>query len=117
MLSEPLQDLLGCGETLPRTEMVKGLWSYIKSNDLQNPKNKSEILPDSKMKKVFGAKPFTVRASIAYSCSTSAIPIVDSPFAPPPLPPPLLNFPPPADLGRKRRRRIYQWKVNVLLGV
>ena len=65
-LSEPLQELLGCGETLPRTEMVKGLWAYIKDNGLQNPKNKSEILPDAKMKKVFGAKPFTVRASITY---------------------------------------------------
>ena len=59
-LSAELQDLLGCGETLPRTEMVKQLWAYIKANELQNPKNKSEILPDSKMKPVFGSKPFTV---------------------------------------------------------
>ena len=65
-LSEPLQELLGCGETLPRIEMVEGLWAYIKDNGLQNPRNKSEILPDAKMKKVVGAKPFTVRASITY---------------------------------------------------
>ena len=51
-LSSELQDLLGSGETLPRTEVVKQLWAYIKGNELQNPANKSQIIPDDKMKKV-----------------------------------------------------------------
>ena len=45
-------------------EVVKQLWAYIKSNELQNPAKKSEILPDGKMKKVFGKEPFTVYVSI-----------------------------------------------------
>jgi len=34
--------------------VVKQLWDYIKSNELQNPNNKKEILCDSKLKAVFG---------------------------------------------------------------
>jgi upstream activation factor subunit UAF30 len=30
--------------------VVKGVWAYIKENNLQNPANKSEIVPDSKLK-------------------------------------------------------------------
>ena len=45
-------------------EVVRQLWAYIKSNELQNPAKKSEILPDGKMKKVFGKEPFTVYISI-----------------------------------------------------
>ena len=37
-----------------RTEVVKKLWAYIKKNNLQNPKNKRNILADEKLKKVFG---------------------------------------------------------------
>lgn len=37
-----------------RTEVVKKLWAYIKKNNLQNPKNKRNILADDKLKKVFG---------------------------------------------------------------
>ena len=59
-LSDELQQLLGSGETLPRTEVVKQLWAYIKANDRQNPSNKKEIIPDSKMKPVFGKDKFTV---------------------------------------------------------
>jgi chromatin remodeling complex protein RSC6 len=32
---------------------VKKLWDYIKSNNLQNPSNKSEILCDDKLRAVF----------------------------------------------------------------
>jgi upstream activation factor subunit UAF30 len=39
---------------LPRTEVVKKLWEYIKKNDLQDPKNKREINADDKLKQVFG---------------------------------------------------------------
>ena len=37
-----------------RTEVVKKLWAYIRKNNLQNPKNKRNILADEKLKKVFG---------------------------------------------------------------
>lgn len=41
---------------LPRTEVVKSLWAYIKKNDLQDPKNKRNINADEKLKPVFGGK-------------------------------------------------------------
>lgn len=37
-----------------RTEVVKKLWAYIRKHNLQNPKNKRNILADDKLKKVFG---------------------------------------------------------------
>jgi len=39
-----------------RTEVVKKLWAYIKKHNLQNPKNKRNILADDKLAKVFGKK-------------------------------------------------------------
>jgi len=41
---------------LPRTEVVKNLWAYIKKNDLQDPKNKRNINADEKLTVVFGGK-------------------------------------------------------------
>jgi chromatin remodeling complex protein RSC6 len=41
---------------LPRTEVVSKVWDYIKSNNLQNPENKREILADEKLRAVFGGK-------------------------------------------------------------
>ncbi len=41
---------------LPRTELTKKLWEYIKSNDLQNPSNRREIIADAKLKDVFDGK-------------------------------------------------------------
>lgn len=38
----------------PRSEIVSKMWDYIKKNDLQNPKDKREILADDKLKKIFG---------------------------------------------------------------
>eukprot|EP00538_Stauroneis_constricta_P006734 CAMPEP_0119559814 /NCGR_PEP_ID=MMETSP1352-20130426/13382_1 /TAXON_ID=265584 /ORGANISM="Stauroneis constricta, Strain CCMP1120" /LENGTH=417 /DNA_ID=CAMNT_0007607611 /DNA_START=313 /DNA_END=1564 /DNA_ORIENTATION=- len=45
---------------IPRTEIVKGLWSYIRDNNLQNPKNRQEIILDKKMQKLFGVEKFTM---------------------------------------------------------
>jgi chromatin remodeling complex protein RSC6 len=39
---------------LPRTEVVKKVWDYIKKNKLQDPINKRMINADEKLKKVFG---------------------------------------------------------------
>jgi upstream activation factor subunit UAF30 len=41
---------------LPRSEVVKKLWAYIKENNLQDPKNKRNINADAALKKVFGGK-------------------------------------------------------------
>jgi chromatin remodeling complex protein RSC6 len=41
---------------LPRTEVVSKVWDYIKSNNLQNPENKREILADAKLQAVFDGK-------------------------------------------------------------
>jgi len=40
-------------DPLPRTEIVKQLWVYIKANNLQDPTNKRMINADAKLKKVF----------------------------------------------------------------
>jgi hypothetical protein len=42
--------------SLPRSEVVKKLWAYIKKNNLQDPKNKRNIVADEKLKPVFGGK-------------------------------------------------------------
>ncbi len=54
-LSGELEAVVGKGP-MPRSEVVKGLWVYIKKHDLQNPKNKRNILADDKLKPVFGGK-------------------------------------------------------------
>ena len=41
---------------MPRSEVVKKLWVYIKKNDLQDAKNKRNINADANLKKVFGGK-------------------------------------------------------------
>jgi chromatin remodeling complex protein RSC6 len=41
---------------MPRTEVTKKLWAYIKKNGLQDQKNKRNINADDKLKPVFGGK-------------------------------------------------------------
>ena len=41
-------------EPLPRTEVVRKMWSYIKKNKLQNPRNMREIVADAKLRPIFG---------------------------------------------------------------
>lgn len=41
---------------IPRTQITKKMWEYIKKNDLQNPANRREILADDKLKPIFGGK-------------------------------------------------------------
>ena len=54
-LSAPLEEVVGKGP-MPRSQVVKKLWEYIKKYDLQNPKNKRNILADEKLKVLFGGK-------------------------------------------------------------
>jgi chromatin remodeling complex protein RSC6 len=51
--SAALADVIGTAAAA-RTEVVKKIWAYIKKHNLQNPKNKRNILADDKLKKVFG---------------------------------------------------------------
>ena len=41
---------------MPRTEVTKKLWAYIKKHKLQDPKNKRNIVPDERLSKVFDSK-------------------------------------------------------------
>ncbi len=52
-LSPELAAVLG-SKPLPRTEIVKQLWVYIKAHNLQDAKNKRNINADTKLKAVFG---------------------------------------------------------------
>lgn len=54
-ISEDLAKVVGAGP-MPRSEVVKKLWEYIKSNNLQDPENKRNINADENLKKVFGGK-------------------------------------------------------------
>ncbi len=42
------------GGNMPRTQVVKKLWDYIKKNKLQDPANRRNILADDKLKALFG---------------------------------------------------------------
>ena len=53
--SAQLAEIVG-DKPLPRTEVTKKIWAYIKRHKLQNPKNKREILADEKLQPIFGAK-------------------------------------------------------------
>ena len=52
---EALAAVVGA-KPLPRTELTKKLWVYIKKNNLQDPKVKTKINADDKLKKVFDGK-------------------------------------------------------------
>jgi chromatin remodeling complex protein RSC6 len=54
-VSSELAAVVGKGP-MPRSEVVKKLWEYIKKNGLQDQKNKRNINADDKLKKVFGGK-------------------------------------------------------------
>jgi chromatin remodeling complex protein RSC6 len=43
-------------KAVPRTEVTKKLWAYIKKNGLQDKKNKRNINADATLKAVFGGK-------------------------------------------------------------
>ena len=50
-----LSEVVG-SKPLPRTELTKKLWAYIKKNGLQDKKNKRMIKSDDTLKAVFGGK-------------------------------------------------------------
>ena len=54
-ISAELAAVVGKGP-MPRSEVVKKLWVYIKGKNLQDPTNKRNINADEVLKKVFGGK-------------------------------------------------------------
>jgi upstream activation factor subunit UAF30 len=54
-ISDELAEVVGAGP-MPRSEVVKALWVYIKKHNLQDPANKRNINADANLKKVFGGK-------------------------------------------------------------
>ncbi|KAK9867730.1 hypothetical protein WJX84_011315 [Apatococcus fuscideae] len=81
-LSPELSAFLGGVKVMQRTEVVKRLWEYIKSNELQDPGNKQSILPDEKMLTLFSA-PLTM-FTMNKQLSRHILP--KDPNAPPPAP-------------------------------
>ena len=53
--SSILAEVIG-DKPIPRTEVVKRLWAYIKKNGLQDAKERRMINADDKLKAVFGGK-------------------------------------------------------------
>jgi upstream activation factor subunit UAF30 len=53
--SAELAAIIGA-KPVPRTEVVKKIWEYIKKNNLQDAKNKRQINADDKLKAIFGGK-------------------------------------------------------------
>ena len=58
-LSEEFGAFLGA-ETMSRTEIVKQMWVYFKEKDLQNPKDRRQILLDEPRQAIFKVKKFTM---------------------------------------------------------
>ena len=41
-------------DPLPRSQVVSKIWDYIRTNKLQNPDNKREIIADDKLRRIIG---------------------------------------------------------------
>ena len=55
MISAKLAEVVG-SKAIPRTEVTKKLWAYIKRKGLQDKKNRRNINADAALKAVFGGK-------------------------------------------------------------
>ena len=58
-ISADLAAVVGAGP-MPRSEVTKKIWAYIKEKNLQNPANKRNILADDKLKVIFGKDEVTM---------------------------------------------------------
>ncbi len=54
-IGEALHPIVG-SKPMPRTEVVKKLWEYIRKNKLQDAKERRNINADANLQKVFGGK-------------------------------------------------------------
>jgi chromatin remodeling complex protein RSC6 len=56
-IPEPLRELLDIeNKMLPRAQVTKSLYKYIKDNEMYNANTKREIVPNKEMKEIFGIK-------------------------------------------------------------
>jgi upstream activation factor subunit UAF30 len=53
--SQALAEVVG-SKPMPRTEIIKKIWEYIKKNNLQDASNRRMINADAKLKTLFGGK-------------------------------------------------------------
>lgn len=60
-VSDELAAIVGKGP-LPRTEVAKKLWEYIKKHKLQDTQNKRIINPDASLSRVLGTRPISMFA-------------------------------------------------------
>ena len=67
---EMLAKIVG-DKPLPRTELTKKLWAYIRKNGLQDAKKKTLINADENLKAVFGGK-----KQVSQSCSSTSSPLI-----------------------------------------
>ncbi|KAI9608352.1 hypothetical protein KEM48_003287 [Puccinia striiformis f. sp. tritici PST-130] len=68
--SSVLSDVIGV-QMSSRPQVVKKIWEYIKSNELQNPKDRRQILCDEPLKKIFNQNSvnmFTMNKLLAIIC-------------------------------------------------
>jgi len=64
-LSEELGELMGA-DIMPRHEVVKKMWAYIKENSLQDPAQKQFAICDAALLKVIGVKRFRTFGMMKY---------------------------------------------------
>lgn len=57
--SKELGSVVG-NDALPRSQVISKVWDYIRTNNLQNPENKREIMADANLQKVFGKDKVTM---------------------------------------------------------
>jgi len=50
-----LAEIIG-HEPVPRTDVIRKLWDYIRGHNLQDPENKTFIKADEKLREIFGGK-------------------------------------------------------------
>ena len=62
--NDTLAEIVGA-KPLPRTEIVKKIWVYIKKNNLQDKKNKRNINADAKLLPLFGGKKWVTMFDLA----------------------------------------------------
>jgi len=52
---EKLAEIIG-SQAVPRTEVTRKLWDYIRDHNLQDPENKTFIKADDKLREIFDGK-------------------------------------------------------------
>ena len=87
-------------EPLPRTEVTRRLWAYVREHKLQDPQNRRLIRADERLKPVFNGQEtvdmFELTKLVNQNLSVPSAPMVPAPSVPvsPEAAPPVATFPP-----------------------